>query len=40
MMTLMMTVSGVRGIVGETMTPTLAAELGKSSLAGIRGPAG
>jgi len=27
-MTLMMTVSGVRGVVGETMTPTLAAELG------------
>jgi phosphomannomutase len=27
-MTLMMTVSGVRGIIGETMTPTLAAELG------------
>ncbi|MBN2563438.1 MAG: phosphoglucosamine mutase [Phycisphaerae bacterium] len=27
-MTLMMTVSGVRGIVGQTMTPTLAAELG------------
>ncbi len=27
-MTLMMSVSGVRGIVGETMTPTLAAELG------------
>lgn len=27
-MRLMMTVSGVRGVVGETMTPTLAAELG------------
>jgi phosphomannomutase len=27
-MTLMMTVSGVRGLIGETMTPTLAAELG------------
>lgn len=27
-MTLMMTVSGVRGLVGSTMTPTLAAELG------------
>jgi phosphomannomutase len=27
-MTLMMTVSGTRGIIGETMTPTLAAELG------------
>lgn len=27
-MTLMMTVSGVRGIIGKTMTPTLAAELG------------
>ena len=27
-MTLMMSVSGVRGIVGRTMTPTLAAELG------------
>ncbi len=27
-MTLMMTVSGVRGIIGQTMTPTLAAELG------------
>lgn len=27
-MTLMMTISGVRGIIGETMTPTLAADLG------------
>ena len=27
-MTLMMSVSGVRGIIGETMTPVLAAELG------------
>lgn len=27
-MTLMMTISGVRGLIGETMTPTLAAELG------------
>ncbi len=27
-MRLMMTVSGVRGVIGETMTPTLAAELG------------
>ncbi len=29
-MTLMMSVSGVRGIVGETMTPTLAAEIGSA----------